>query len=230
MRYQDIITESKFAAKPVPGILDPNNHPGSWKEVREHNAKIIRAFVQEHCQPWIKKSGNQVVYRGTHRNPQEYSAFVSGIRKNRRPRDSAAYQHRYFNTMIKMAGGVANRTNSMFVSGSSFHAAEYGIRYVVYPMGEFHYTWHAGWSDWYAETNGFYADIMPNVLPDDWDELDDDATLDLMWNPKNIDPEKVKKAVRVDRGLKEAIKLHHEILIAAEKAVYIEEDFYREFF
>lgn len=114
-------------------------------------AKELVAFIKQNCKMYLQQGlGNRVFYRGTRNAPKEknHVAFVRKVRSDRKPRDSSVLLHNAFNTLIGLAGKVANRTNSVFATSSTHAALEYGPMYVILPIGNFHYTWSTEWDDW----------------------------------------------------------------------------------
>jgi hypothetical protein len=130
-------------------IIPSENSDELSKEIDE-----LVMFIKRHCQPWLKQSGNRMVYRGTEAKTSA-PAFVKPVRKDRKPRDSTQAQHEFMNKIISICGGVANRSNSAFVTGDSF-VTGYGDIYVVFPVGDFHYTWSKKVYDFYDFDWGEY--------------------------------------------------------------------------
>lgn len=140
MKIRHIIAES-FVITPD----EVHKTPEAWGEVRER----LREFIQANCRPWLESyTGKETLYRGI-RNVENL-AFTRPVRQDRRPRDSDMETHQFFNHVISMAGGVANRSNSAFVTTDSRSAQEYGTVCVVMPVGDFNYTWSPYMQDWYS--------------------------------------------------------------------------------
>ncbi len=70
-------------------------------------------------------------------------------RPNRAPTDSPPILHKLFDNAIANAGLTANRSNSIFVTGSKDFAKKYGAVFTVFPIGEFNYTWSSRARDWF---------------------------------------------------------------------------------
>lgn len=108
----------------------------------------VIAMIKRDCQPWIRESKGNVVQRG--QNSRGPFARIE-VRQDRKPLDSSDEFHAQLIDGIKQQGLVANRDNSLFVTGSWSQAASFGRRhgqvYCVFPIGEFKYTWSEGFKD-----------------------------------------------------------------------------------
>jgi hypothetical protein len=141
----------------------------------------VAEFISENARPWLEASnnGHWVVYRGIW--GQNDSVFPRVIRNNpftfpepdkshdpraepRRPMDTPEVRHQAFNAVIKSVGGIANRSNSAFVTHDAKWAGNYGEPYVFMPLGDFHYTWSPVYRDWTADFNG--NDLIKLMRPD----------------------------------------------------------------
>jgi hypothetical protein len=100
-----------------------------------------------------------------------------------------------YNTIIAKLGGVANRSNSIFVTGKREEASGYGKAYIVFPIGNFNYTWSPAWADWY-----FAANTIVDVYQQG----------------------KIKGNILVDEGLGTAIASGHEIMISCKKVLFVD--------
>ncbi len=111
-------------------------------------AAKVATFMKGKCQPWLKasKNGTLIVYRGI--SDRGGLAFTKKTREDREPKDTENDRHKAFDAAITAAGGVANRTNSLFCSANKARASIYGKVYVLIPVGLFNYTWSPEWSDW----------------------------------------------------------------------------------
>jgi hypothetical protein len=177
----------------------------------EDSIAAIRKYIETNCKPWIRESGGKFVYRGINELYAHKPVFTRNIRQNRRPTDSSLELHNLFNTIIGIAGGIANRTNSMFVFGSSFQTENYGHPFYVFPIGEFHYTWSPVWHDWYTARDDIKAGFAG---------IRDTTVLDKKLKAK------IKKHIIVDRGLPKAIAGGREIMINCKQALYVNKSDY----
>jgi len=100
----------------------------------------VISFIQNNCQPYLKENPNNknILYRGTNSSEQ---CYIKSIRTDRNPSGSNKSIHDIFDDAFKKAGFVATRSNSLFVTPSVYQASEYGNVYVVFPIGDFNYTY-----------------------------------------------------------------------------------------
>lgn len=223
MRANEIIYESQKV------LVD---HPGKHPNIQEYmheNAKLFAPKIREICSPWleaINNNPNNVVYRGITSNHEYELLFLLEIRKDRKPLDSSQKYTKMYNAIIKAGGGIANRNNSMFVSGNPEVAEAYGTRYIVMPVGDFHYTWSDSYQDWHHDIeavqgldwyhyflksdNIFYKHFLANPA-----------------NPRVYDPAKIREEFKFDTDLAYGIETGNEILIAASHGLYIDPQFYK---
>jgi len=191
--------------------------------------KVV-GYIEDNCRPWLEASGGMLVYRGaTVTNP--VWAYTRKVRQDRLPMNSSEEMHDLFNGLIAMAGGVANRDNSVFVTSDPGEARMYGDVHVVLPVGPFNYTWSPHWSDWYSDlrTEGGKHDLRsllrqsvrlaagPRIRGEDSGLLD----------PGNYDPVQVQRFIYADRELPRAIKSGHEIMISCNTVLYLDPAFYK---
>jgi hypothetical protein len=117
-------------------------------------AQKVAAFMQQKCQPWLQgtKNGQLYIYRGV--SDRGGLAFTKKAREDRRPKDTEPTRHKAFNAAIEAAGGVANRSNSLFC-GSRSQASSYGKVYILVPVGKFNFTWSPKWHDWTGDAENY---------------------------------------------------------------------------
>jgi adenylate kinase family enzyme len=111
----------------------------------------IVSAIKRDCQPWLAESGGLVVYRGMS-NVDNLDFFKETPSKNRTPTDTESSVHFRAISLMKEMGYVAHRGNGLFVSGSEATANRYGTAYVVFPIGDFKYTWSPEIHDFFAES------------------------------------------------------------------------------
>lgn len=252
------IYESDFDPKPIPKVADLQQ---SGNPDAEKIADATVKYVTENCQPWLQSiKPNQVVYRGIlvqSNQESEDLVFTRAVRSNRLPRNSSDALHEFYNKIIDMAGGVANRSNSASVAGSKSFAQGFGSLFVVMPVGEFHYTWSPYAEDWY---NTFYLDLSLDLLFSQ-EEFKQEVDLEKKWqqhkekypestdkegcfrgvyrnwyfnkienyDTDNLDQTYLHGMIKADTGLPKAIESGNEIMISASKMLYIEEGFYEDY-
>lgn len=149
MRITEIITERN-----VNGILQISDLE-IRDAVNDASSKIIELLNSQSSQ-WLREKNDHNVnaLRGLAHGTSDHArwaAFTRKTRQDRRPTDSSYDQTTLMNLFIGIAGGIANRNNSLFVTGSSRKAKRYGQLYIVFPLGEYQYTWSPEFSDWYVD-------------------------------------------------------------------------------
>lgn len=160
MKITDILeSQNPYQPQQIPGVTELSQRTGGSPPHRmwlEENVPTIRRFIQDNCGAWLQKSGGRIAYRGSEtvlkENGVQYPAFVRKTRMDRIPRDSSRAMHKLLNYWISLAGGKANRTNSLFLTGDPGQARDYGELFVVLPIGDFHYTWNTQMEDWHDST------------------------------------------------------------------------------
>ena len=201
----------------LPGVHSPSPGYSMRQELAagkpsEENMEMgrrIADFIKKNAKPWLSQvnPATFVLYRGL-----DYSikpAFLQSSPKNRKPVDTSRSHHQMYNAMIAAVGGKANRSNSIFGTRDFEVALSYGTPYVIIPLGKFSYTYSPQWKDWTFVKLG---------LP----------TYNWLWRfdparpkrPDADDIEKLKKYIRVDRGLK--LLRNSEIMISAPRVLHID--------
>jgi hypothetical protein len=102
----------------------------------------LEAFIEKNCVPFLKQNPNYEnlpLYRGI--NVDKDIMISPGSMVDRKPKDTPVPIHKAFVTAFKQAGIHANRSNSIFCTGDSFQASQYGVIYEVYPIGNFIFSW-----------------------------------------------------------------------------------------
>lgn len=232
MKITEIILENK---ETIELLGKPEKSKASKRK-----ATLVAKFMKKNCQPWLSQTdnGDQVVWRGI--RDVHLSAFVKQTRPNRIPSDSPDWVHAMYNTIIAQAGGIANRTNSIFCSGSRGTALNYGVAYTVIPIGEFHYTWSPSYMDWYSSRVYFPSAVMDDNarqhiqhIANEWnagrmpEEEYMRLTKEIKGDPKSYtDKNKLDHYVKVDKNLKGAIESGHEIMIQCSSGLYISYELY----
>lgn len=228
-------------------------------EIGNGSSKLAE-FIYKNAKPWLdeSKKGAYRSYRGlTMRSAPganadlehtglDYSLAFTGpaFKKDRRPLDTSAMRHAAFNGMIAAVGGVANRSNSIFTSGSATQASAYGNVYVAIPLGLFYYTWSPVHRDW---TTTFTTDTIRECLHlpqrqatlgmDHWDlsKMQSvpsgvseayDEMIKVLSNPSSYDRDKVARYIRADEGWRIATEAQKEIMITGHKVLYVEHRYY----
>jgi hypothetical protein len=141
----------------------PRKH-GIQEDIEIPSGTALAKFISANAKPWLSVSnnGHWVVYRGM--RGQNDTVFTRPIRTDRKSMDTLEVRHQAFNAVIKSVGGIANRSNSAFVTSDANFAAGYGEPYVFIPLGDFHYTWSPVYRDWTRDFTG--NDLIKLMRPD----------------------------------------------------------------
>lgn len=131
-----------------------------WEQLNEAKAPTPRGvlnFIKKNCKPYISENPNWMdnpMYRGI----DDYDdVLIKTIRTDRRPLDTDAFLHTIYNNALQKAGFTAIRTNSMFCTGRKSIANQYGSVYVIFPIGNFTYTWSYTYPDLTNSTSRIMA-------------------------------------------------------------------------
>lgn len=192
----------------------------------DYDAKSLVQYVEANAQPWIEASLNLRLsfvrgIRTFSKYPgSEKAVFIRNVRRNRDPKDTAPERHKMFNAAIQAAGGIANRSNSIFVTSSMAEASVYGDVYIVVPLGEFHYTWSPKWADWTAQakTSAFVELLRKN--PNIPEQYSDFGYAKLLDDPNSY-PDEIKDLIWFDRDLEKAYYSTNEVMISCNTALFI---------
>lgn len=232
MKISEIITTTLREDSHTSGsLLD-----GPWYAVPPEQIELVVKnlvmFIKKHAAPWLAAAGNTPVYRGTYRVPNvnqhnQSLAFVKSVRSDREPRDSSVRMHRAFNWAIESIGGVANRSNSAFVTPSETQAEAYGYVFVYFPLGKFHYTWSNIFQDWATD---FGEHSISNMLTDEFQPKRGQSMPIIM--PKSVndfDPVKVARSIICDEDLTYALTRQSEIMVASTSGLYLDPHLYEHY-
>ena len=242
MRYKEF-TESERQKTPQRLIPDV-------PQDEEAIAEKLATYIKQHAKKWLSLSNNGelVVYRGTRSSPPPASGprkpepyFIKDTKIDRPPRDTALDVHLAYNAMIKAVGGIANRNNSIFVSGNKPTAQAYGVTYVLIPLGEFHWTWSPEWDDWTFDvrTDNLGKLLRPDLVTKQTQDLgkflsgeydnstDRGGEIINYTDPNNYNRRVLKDKILVDKDMHKAIQSGHEIMINASSGMYIDPDIYQ---
>ena len=128
------------------GVENNGDEAAYYKRVAMKLLRDAKDFIGESGTPL------KLAYRGYERF--ENLPFHRPYRANRLPKDSTNAEQQIYNAAINAAGGTATRSNSIFASGNFVQARKYGEVYVVFPIGDFNYTYHTSIADWFDQYGG----------------------------------------------------------------------------
>jgi len=133
----------------------------------------VVAQIRDECKPFLRQLGERPMYRGipkvrvSGRNVTEHDTEQAHFFEhpvNRSPKDSDPEFNWIFNAMMDMTfSEEAIRRKSLFVTGSSTQAAQYGAVHFVFPVGSFQYLWSPLIEDSYEDLRKI-TDVMQEYL------------------------------------------------------------------
>lgn len=146
LQYPTLVKLMESVGDPTLPVL-----PEQLDDVTPDHLHALAEFIHDHCSHYLQQCDDYPIYRGIKRrsvitHPDGTTgkyplAFIKDVRVDRRPRDSTESAQTRMVEYIKDLGLHANRHNSMFVSGRASNTQSYGITHIVFPIGQFHYTW-----------------------------------------------------------------------------------------
>lgn len=234
-----LVHESEFDHKPIPKTANL-----TWSD----DVEVIINYIIKNCQPWLNSiDPDQVVYRATSAPSSYEVVFTRAVRADRRPYDSPLALHGFYNKLVDMMDGTANRSNSAFVTGSYDFAQGFDKPiYVAVPIGNFHYTWSPYVEDLY---HTFEAGDRNSVKVFDLlfskEKFKQETGTDeefsrekfMQWSYNKItkygdvsviNKHNLEELIKVDTGLPQAIRSGNEIMISASNMLYIDVRFYQD--
>lgn len=179
-------------------------------------------IIRRRAQPWMSGYGFRHLQKPFFRGLATSSidavhvgklGFIEEVRTKRKPLHSPQLLHEFFNEVIAEAGGKANRDNSIFIAADENVIKTYGRPYVIIPLGEYHYTWADGWTDWYARAENTIQDTPSKFLEDHLAEGSpevDQLRSDLL------------RGIRIDYGLPTAHQQGAEVMVSCKEALYLD--------
>lgn len=106
------------------------------------NLQNVSQFIKNNCQPYLRENPEFEkfpLYRGINKTD---AVIISPVRTDRRPLDTDVKTHNTIVKELSKRGIKANRNNSIFCTGDSETPYTYGNRYVIFPVGDFDFTWN----------------------------------------------------------------------------------------
>lgn len=211
--WEDMSAKQLKQSKPDPEhFADPQEYEeyiNSWtaevKGREDHyrpRAEAIIEMLSSRCQPYLQQNPNLIpMFRGTKWTGED--VMEKPIRSDRKPKDTDKVWTDIWDAGLAKRGFKANRTNSAFCTGDRHLAVQYGEPYVVFPVGEFNYSWHPYARDLYREISRYFGRVDKDV-----------AILNYLQKSLND--------VQGDDGtLTQAIHSDNEILIHGTSLLYV---------
>jgi len=152
MKFDDYIYEADKKSLTLYGVLD----------TLENDCK---PFIQE-----LKKSGKEVLWRGTHAHTKTLIRLTP--RMDRTPTDTPRGVHDELNKRFKKKFGWRVRGEGVFATSSFTNAADYGIPYMIFPVGKYEYVYNPNVEDLWRSLEDEYVEII-NAYDEDFDYLSD---------------------------------------------------------
>lgn len=127
-----------------------------WDQLTENlDQPDLIKFINDKCGPYLQanpKWKTNPLYRGMN---YEDPYIIKQIRSNRKPLDTLPYLQKIYDDALSAGGIIAKRSNSIFCTGDKASANFYGLLYVVFPIGDFDFTYSATIRDLTSQHNEF---------------------------------------------------------------------------
>lgn len=172
--WADMSAKTLKASRPDPNNFgDPKEYEeylSSWQaEIQGRHAyydkdatKAIN-LIKENCQPYLEQNPRLIpMFRGSKYTGD--NIFAKPIRNDRKPKDLDAKWTAMWNEGLASRGIKANRTNSAFCTGDKHFAVQYGEPFVVFPIGDFDYSWLPYVRDLYRDISGYFGAAHQEVM------------------------------------------------------------------
>jgi len=202
----------------------------------DEEMQMFISVLEEYCAPWFKEWGgienylNDPLYRGIRSAPGD--VFYKPIRTNRKSLDTHPFVQNMINEILKSEGAVAHRSNSAFVTPLLTKSEAFGRPFMVFPVGDYHYTWLDTVIDLTPRINVYVREAAielegdsgalrvtnMNSLKDVGDEDSDDHKIAV--RAVEIFENKDRHKIRVDEKIKSANR--EEIMISASGLIYVD--------
>lgn len=186
--------------------------PKSLYEHEENSLELVEpalAWLKANGTQWLRETKGHPVYRGIQSMRGTSLDFtVRDVKGRARGVDSSKALTDLANDTIKSQGLVANRLNSVFVTGSRESAHYYGFVCIAVPSNGYKYTWSPSVFDMYGD----FGDLVYDDTPDP----DDLATT-----------KRHMKWLGDDGSLVDAIKAEHEIMVKCDQVALFSDLFWK---
>ena len=213
-------------------------------KLEEAANRIKRASYQ-----WLVESNYRPAYRGIATFSEDGVAFHTQSRNftgGRGSVDSSPAMQDAWNALIAKKGFIANRDNSIFVTGERSMATNYGHAFVIYPIGDYDYTWHVDIQDGYRvelEMNEYINDSINKFYGFDIDKIGHNIEKDYDYQNsaeatfRYGDKSQIWKNELIYRafsegmkntGLEKALASEHEIYLRAASYVAVSSEYLNE--
>lgn len=127
------------------------------------DAHTIANTIKRDCSKWLKEVKNPKefpVYRGSREDLTSKNFTVTyppthigpilnkkSVRTDRRPKDTSKKLHDYVDGWLNKQFNIKFRSQSVFVTGDVSKAVDFGLTYLVFPIGDYDYCWSHDFKD-----------------------------------------------------------------------------------
>lgn len=192
------------------------------ENIKEINEDDVDELIQRDCQPWLKASQGEVVYRGAKNKPYCYKGTV---RTDRRPVDTKPELQIMFDNIIQKKYGFKPRSNGLFVTGNIGDATRYGRVYRITPIGKFKFLWSPLVRDFYATTGVIVREYIEANVKDKADTDKFSKILGKKFTRKNaLELPEIQAILKkhildnyTNKNLPQAINSYKEIMVVTKE-------------
>ena len=196
------------------------------KKDRAEKGKRLVELIQKNCKPWLKESAGDLIYRSTSLDAtgqKTPDAFKGEVHKNRKPMDTPVEFHNTINRLFNKIGIKANRENSLFVTGDENIDYGHWRTYIIFPIGNFNYSWSPAIKDMY----GFFFELG-HIDSFRNEEISNVKSYEDTINLETLE-EFLKKTYHNNQHLRVGIEEKSEIMINVDNYYAIEASFFEEY-
>ncbi|MFW6046463.1 MAG: hypothetical protein ACOCP4_01585 [Candidatus Woesearchaeota archaeon] len=114
-----------------------------YKFLNEKNElEEIKNILYNECMPFLKlfkkENLNSLPYSGRKNKILKNDTYeINKTRKNRKPRDTSEEIHEFFDEEFYKRYGIRGRSGCVFITGSRERASNFGLLFMVVPVGKF---------------------------------------------------------------------------------------------
>lgn len=155
-------------------------------------------FLKKKCSMAVNtmKKARRPMFRGVESATYDQHLIRKKVRTNRKPKDSIPERSEYLDLVLDLKFGWKPRAQGLFVTSSFQIAQEYGMMFLVFPVGNFKYVWNTGYRDFLPVIGSRHSRAV-NQSFDDW--------------RKETPQQEIDKFT--DKDIVTALRKEHEIMI-----------------
>lgn len=141
------------------------------------DASEAASLVVRDCVPFLKESDFQITPSGVIRNglyrgidsaslisDLGYMLKIPGRNKDRTPKDTSEELHAILNDYLQKEFGIPYRSRAVFCSNSPLQASNYGLIYLIFPIGSFDYVYSEKISDAFIALDRQKVGELPRLM------------------------------------------------------------------